>query len=134
VELEKDNLDFKTGRFYFRTSPFTLQLRHLEFLSKNKEYDVVYGNTHAGTYCAILGRITGIPLVLDMHGLVTQELFMENRLDIGPDFLVQYALSRLEDLEVTSMSDMIICGSRKMIDYLHTKRRISTSRMAYVPN
>lgn len=109
-------------------SPLHLFLIHLKHLSK-KKYDLVYGNTYSGAIFSILGKFKGIPLVLDLHGISEEDLLEDKSKWNFNSFLkntMQYLALRF--------SDRIICVSKKMMDYLHTEKKVPLNKMIYGTN
>lgn len=109
-------------------------VRHLKILLKN-HYDLVYGNTHYGTFISLLGKYTQkVPLIFDMHGGLIEEFLFENESYIysraSPKFILK---SFIEFLDIR-YSDKIICVSKKMVEYLHNKKKVPLEKMAYVTN
>jgi len=109
-------------------SPIVILFEHLVNLYRIK-YDVVYGNTFGGAFFCILGKLTGIPLVLDMHGVCEEFLIMDNKPNKFNLFLMKF-------MESTSLrfSDKIICVSRSMIDYFHKEKDIPLKKLVYGTN
>lgn len=120
-----------------RVSRYNVYFKHLEELNKD-EYDLVYGNTHYGALCAILGFFKRIPLVLDMHGGHLEEFLFNTHFDlktrISPRYLYKYFLCKFQEFLVLRKSNKIICVSHRMFDYLHNKKGISIAKLFYVTN
>lgn len=114
----------------------TVHIKHLRELAKDN-YDLVYGNTHSGTFHCILGRLRGMPLIFDMHGGLIEEFLLNNqfysRWKYSPR-LFEYLLNRSIDFADLHFSNKIICVSKKMIQYLHEEKGIPLEKMAYVTN
>lgn len=109
-------------------SPIFIPFKHLLILSR-KNYDIVYGNTYFSTFFSILGKMTGKPLILDMHGISDEFLLLEQK----PS---SFKMSLMKVMESISLrfSDKIVCVSRSMIDYLHNKKGIPLNKMIYGTN
>lgn len=109
-------------------SPLLIPFKHLWNVYRNK-YDIIYGNTFGGAFFSILGKLTGIPLILDMHGISDEFSVMENK----PN---KYKMRLIKLMEFLSLrfSDRIICVSRNMIDYLHNEKDIPYAKMIYATN
>jgi glycosyltransferase involved in cell wall biosynthesis len=114
----------------------TVHIKHLKVLFENK-YDLVYGNTHSGTFCSILGKLKGTPLIFDMHGGTVEEFLLINQSNPGwwhSSALKWYFRSKFMNFTDLRYSDKIICVSNKMIKYLHKENGIPLEKMAYVTN
>lgn len=109
-------------------SPITILFEHLINLY-HKKYDVVYGNTFGGAFFSILGKLSGIPLILDMHGIYEEFLIIDSKPAKLNLFLMKF-------MESTSLyfSDKVICVSRGMINYLHKEKEIPLKKLVYAAN
>ncbi|HTY90210.1 MAG TPA: glycosyltransferase family 4 protein [Methanocella sp.] len=105
---------------------------HVRVLSQEK-YDLVYGNTHTGTFCSLPGKLKNIPLIFDMHGGLVEEFQLNNSDVRGFYYIFQYIEDVVIDYLDKKCSDRILCVSRKMLQYLNEKG-IPASRLAYVTN
>jgi glycosyltransferase involved in cell wall biosynthesis len=116
---------------------FTVHIRHLRELAR-ENYDLVYGNTHSGTFCSVFGRLKGIPLIFDMHGGIVEEFLLNNQSNPAwkhsPRALYEYFIDRIIESVDLHFSDKIICVSKKMIQHLHSKKGVPLEKMAYVTN
>lgn len=113
----------------------TVHIKHLRELWRDN-YDVVYGNAPSATFCSMLGRL-GKPLILDMHGGLVEEFLLTNEHKWGwrnPSKLLEFLLVRIIEFVSLSFSSKIICVSNKMIQYLHTKKKIPLEKIVYVTN
>jgi len=111
------------------SSPLTVHIKHLQRLLK-EDYDVVYANMSSTTaFCCLLGKITGTPLVFDMHGSAVDESLLYH-----PPFSSQVLQDRFTQLLALRYSDKVFCVSRTMIDYLIAHNGISSNKLVYVPN
>jgi hypothetical protein len=103
-------------------SHLTVPMKHLKELSREK-YDLVYGNTHFGTFCAIAGVLKRVPLIFDMHGGLIEEFGLKNQgkpyWRFMPDQAFEYLLEKTIDVIDRHKSNKIICVSRWMIKYLN---------------
>lgn len=109
-------------------SCFTVHIRHLKELAKDN-YDLVFGNSHFGTFFSALGRLKKVPLIFDMHGGAEELLLKPNLISIGkyPIYMpIEYLNLRL--------ATKICCVSKKMIQHLHSKKGVPLEKMAYVTN
>jgi glycosyltransferase involved in cell wall biosynthesis len=118
-------------------SPTTIHIKNLIEVERG-HYDLVYGNTHYGTFYSILNRFIKIPLIFDMHGGLIEE-FLLNQQDnpdwkFSPKRIMEYILDRIIDQCDTEYSSKILCVSNKMLNYLHEKKGVPLQKMAYVPN
>ena len=131
---EKIDRKLSSRSFFFVKDYLEAQIKHLRLL-RNEKYDLVYGNTHLGAFCSLLGKfLTRIPLIFDMHGGLVEEFLLSNKISLNPLFFVKFALFKLVDFMDLQFSDRIICVSKKMIEYLHTRKNIPFEKMAYVTN
>lgn len=109
-------------------SPLSLFIYHFKKVTANK-YDLVYGNTYGGTFFCILGKLKGIPLVLDLHG-ISEEIEFDSITKKKKKY-IQYLITKFIECVSLHLSDKIICVSNKMIDYLHTEKKIPLNKMIY---
>jgi len=108
------------------SNPITLFFKHLSILKKGN-YDLVYGNTFAGTFFCILGKLIKKPLVLDMHGISEEFIIMKSPL------MIQITMKLMEKLALI-FSDKILCVSHEMINYLNTEKNVPLKKLFYIPN
>jgi glycosyltransferase involved in cell wall biosynthesis len=112
------------------------QLKHLRELSQDN-YDLVYGNTSSGAFYALLGRVKRIPLIFDMHGGRIEEFLLNNqsnsRWKYSPK-LLQFVLDNIIYFVALHFSSKIACVSRRMIQYLHSEKKIPLEKMTYITN
>ncbi len=122
-------VDFASYPWEYRSiAILTVHLRHLRRILHNN-YDVVYGNSHGGTFFSLLGKISSKPLIFDMHGGNYEEL-LERR---DGSFLVSYIRNKIPDSLNLFCSDKVICVSSKMMDYLKIEKGVSPKKMLYLP-
>lgn len=137
LEITLVNYIIKLGRFrkdseyiqddnVFIHNPLTLLFIHLIILIKG-EYDLVFGNTFAGGFFCILGKLTKKPLILDMHG-IAEEYKM-----YGKSRMLSIVMRLMEKIALL-FSDKIICVSHEMISYLRDEKKIPGKKLFYVPN
>lgn len=110
------------------SSPISVHFKHLKTICA-KKYDLVYGNTYTGAFVSTFGKLLGVPLILDMHGVSEEFLMMEKKPGICKISLLKF----MEFISLHS-ADKIICVSKKMIDYLHEKKGIPFEKMIYETN
>jgi len=115
------------------TSIPIVPIKHLKMLAK-EDYDLVYGNTHNATFCSLIGKLTGTPLIFDMHGELVEEFLLKNESNLSTKVLPKFVLNKLIDFMDLYFSNKIICVSKKMMEYLHSKKGVLLGKMAYVPN
>lgn len=118
---------------FYITTPLTDHITHLKVLLKNN-YDLVYGNTHGGAFCSILGKLTRTPLIFDMHGGLIEEFMLHNPKCNNLSSLFYLTYNKFVDYTCLRCSDKIICVSHKMISFLNSEKNIPISKMAYVTN
>ena len=123
---------YEQDSFVIASMP-TVHLKHLKILREN-HYDLVYGNTHTGVFCSLLGKLIKTPLIFDMHGGLVEEFLLENEFSLNPSFLSRFIQKKLIDFADLRFSDKIICVSHKMIEYLHDQKGVPLDKMAYVTN
>ena len=109
-------------------SPIIIPFVHLKKLY-SKKYDFVYGNTYSGAFFSIFGKLLGVPLILDMHGISEEFLTLDKR----PS---HYKLFLMKFMEFMSLffSDKIICVSKTMVNYLHKEKGIKLKKLVYGTN
>ncbi|MCK4454445.1 glycosyltransferase family 4 protein [Candidatus Parcubacteria bacterium] len=133
-ESHKKLKEMETKKYYKDSlmvlSPLSIPFKHFKKISK-QNYDLVYGNTHAGAFFSILGKLTGIPLVFDMHG-IPEEFLLVNELKISN--VHKFFLMKFMDSAALRFSDKIICVSKTMIGYLHNEKGVPLKKMTYVTN
>lgn len=110
--------------------PISIPIFHLKMILR-QNYDLVYGNTDAGTFFAILGKLAGIPLILDKHG-VPEELFLTDGIKISN--IHALILGKIMEIISLRYSNKIICVSKNMISYLHDHKGVPLEKMTYVTN
>ena len=118
---------------FVRTSIPTVHIKHFKTLLKD-DYDFVYGNSHASTFCSLLGKLTRIPLIFDMHGGLVEEFIFKNKFGFNPKFLFELSQMKLIDFIDLRFSDKVLCVSKKMIGYFHEQKGTPIGKMAYVTN
>lgn len=128
-----ENKEQYADHSFVMTSPMTVHFKHLKIL-RNGDYDLIYGNTHSGAFCSMLGKLTKTPLIFDMHGGLVEEILLENGFSFNPAFLSGFIQNKLIDFADLHFADKIICVSRKMIEYLHNQKGVPLKKMTYVTN
>jgi glycosyltransferase involved in cell wall biosynthesis len=114
---------------YINSSPLTVHINHLRHLLK-EDYDVVYANVHSiAPFCCMLGKMTGIPLIFDMHGSDVDEALLTH-LSFSPNVL-KY---RFTEPLALKYSNKVFCVSRAEIDHLIAHRGVPSNKLVYVPN
>lgn len=109
-------------------------VKHLKMVLKD-HYDLVYGNTHYGTFISLLGKyIQKSPLIFDMHGGIIEEFLFENGSNIYSKTSPRFILKSFIEFADIRYSDKIICVSKKLVEYLHNKKKVPLEKMAYVTN
>lgn len=121
--LDKDIED--SNNSYIIKSPIILPFKHLKKI-KFGDYDIVYGNNTAGPFFSILGKITEIPIVYDMHGTP-----YEYDLNEKPKF--EALLNRIMHYVSFKYSNRIICVSKKMLNHF-SKLSSDHNKFIYVTN
>lgn len=122
-----------SNRTFVITSAPAVHIKHLKILLKNN-YDMVYGNNHDATFCSLLTKLTKIPLIFDMHGDIVEEFLIKKGSNLSTKISLKFLLNTLIDFIDLKFSDKIICVSKKMIEYLHNKKKVPLEKMAYVTN
>jgi len=112
------------------SSPFSIPFKHFKRVYR-RDYDIVYGNTYAGAFFSMSGKLARIPLVTDMHG-IPEEFLLINGLKM-PN-MHKFLLMKLMNSIALRFSDKIICVSMKMIEYFHKEKNILYSKMVYFTN
>lgn len=112
-------------------SSYNAHFKHLKELC-NKQYELVYGNTHFGTFLSLLGKVKKVPIIFDMHGGLVEELLLIN--DKNYKNIFNYFIYKIIDTLDLSLSDRIICVSRKMIKYLNEIKNIPINKIKFVTN
>ena len=109
-------------------SCLTVHIKHLRELAKDN-YDLVFGNSHFGTFLSVLGRLKRVPLIFDMHGGVEELLLKPGLISIR-----EYPIYMLIEYLNLRLSTKVCCVSKKMIQHLHSKKGVPLEKMAYVTN
>lgn len=91
-------------------------------------YNLVYGNTYGGTFFCILGKFCGVPLILDMHG-VLEEFLLDSNISSSKLFLM-----RVMEFLSLKASDKVLCVSKKMMHYLNEEKNVPLNKMIYATN
>ncbi|CEL25000.1 glycosyltransferase family 4 protein [Methanobacterium formicicum] len=115
-----------TGDLFILSNPFSILFKHLRIVRK-ENYDLVYGNTFAGTFFCILGILNKKPLILDMHGISEEYLMNKSPLTT---IIVMKIIEKMSLI----FSNKILCVSYGMINYLHKNKKIPLKKLFYVPN
>lgn len=113
-------------------TPINIHLKHLKLLI-NGNYDLVYCNGPCSVFYSVLGKITRIPIIFDMHGDVIEEFLIKNP-KIGFSSLVKLNFIKFIDFISIRFSNVILCVSNKEITFLNRKKGISLDKMHYVTN
>ena len=95
---------------------------------------MVYGNGGA-TFYSLLGRLRGVPLLFDMHGLIAEEFLLKNKdreglAKVNPLYIECMLMDRLD----LHFSDTVVCVSKKQMRLLGKSYRIPQERMVYATN
>src|ERR1035437_1181771 len=106
----------------------SVHIKHLKTLLAD-HYDLVFGNDILGTFCALLGKLTRVPLICDMHGSWPEDVMAS-----GSSSSSQYWINKLIESSALKFSNKINCVSRHMMDYVHDRHNISMDRLSYVTN
>ena len=128
-----ENKEQYANHSFVMASPITVHFKHLKILH-NGDYDLIYGNTHSGAFCSMLGKLTKTPLIFDMHGGLVEEILLENVFSFNPAFLSGFIQNKLIDFADLHFADKIICVSHKTIEYLYNQKGVPLKKMAYVTN
>ena len=112
-----------------------VHLVNLELVVREK-YDLIYGNMWSGAFCSILARISGAPLVFDVHGGYAEEhrLVSDYSSNSGPKVSPGLFWKELVESVSLKLSDKIVCVSKRMMSYLDKEKRVPQEKMAYVTN
>jgi len=133
VENNEDELS-KNARVFITNFPGRANIEHLRMLVNEKDYDLVYANTHLACYFSLIGRLCQVPLVFDIHGdLVAEYRLHKGRLRNLPFYSIGLFKRGLIDVMDSYGANLIVCVSRKMIQSLQEKG-VSSNRIAYVTN
>ena len=127
----KDKEKYKKHKF-INSSFLTAHIKHLLYVRQNR-YDLVYGNTHIGTFYSALSKLTKTPLVFDMHGGLMEEFALESNPGFNTRFIARSLVNRLIDYTDLTLSNKILCVSRRMMESLK-KKGVSGNKLAYVTN
>lgn len=132
-KIQKTNIKFDVPISEIPVYTFTVHLRHLIEICKNR-CDLVYGNTHMGTFCSLLGKIK-CPLIFDQHGGLVEEFLLRNGTPklLTPSFF-KFLVFKFIDYTDMYFADRILCVSHKMIEYLCDYKNIDADKLVYVPN
>lgn len=128
-----ENKEQYANHSFVMTSLLTVHIKHLKVLLEN-QYDLVYGNTHSGVFCSLLGRLTKTPLVFDMHGGLVEEFLLEKGANPTSKISPKFFLNKFIDFMDLKFSNKVICVSKKMIEYLHNQKGVPLEKMAYATN
>ena len=114
----------------------TVHLKHLKIL-RNGDYDLVYGNMQGGAFCSLLGKITKTPLFFDMHDIAHRFYFIGDEPCAWlwhPFSTLKFLENNLAEFMDLTFCDKVVCASRRMLEYLHLKRKIPKTKLIYLPN
>lgn len=119
----------------FKSLIFTsinIHIKHLKLLINGK-YDLIYCNGPCSVFYSLLGKITRIPIIFDMHGDVIEEFLIKNP-KLGFSSLVKLNFLKIIDFISIRFSNVIFCVSNKEITFLNRKKGISIDKMHYISN
>lgn len=131
--LELENKEDFLDHEFIITSPLGVHLKHFNYLRKEK-YDLVYGNNYMATFFSLLGKLTKVPLIYDMHGDPVQEFLVENKFSLNPSFLARYLQFNIMHYSDLHCANEVLCVSHKAMDFMHEKKGISRKKLNYVTN
>ena len=131
-DMIKNPDNFKNHSFII-VSPFTVHIKHLKFL-RNAHYDLVYANTASSAFISLLGKVTKVPILFDMHGDIVEEFLIENKFSIFSSFLPNLIYKKLVNSISLRLSNHIITVSNEMINNLNSNRGIPLEKMSYITN
>lgn len=124
--------DFKNHSFVI-VSSLTVHIKHLKFLKKGN-YDLVYGNTASSAFISLLGKVTKVPLLFDMHGDIVEEFLIGNKFSLFSSFLPILIYKKLVNSISLRLSNHIITVSNEMINNLNLNKGIPLEKMSYITN
>ena len=124
--------NFKNHSFII-VSPLTVHIKHLKFLIDGN-YDLVYANTASSTFISLLGKVTKVPILFDMHGDIVEEFLIENKFSLFSSFLPNLIYKKLVNSISLRLSNHIITVSNEMINNLNSAKDIPLEKMSYITN
>ena len=116
--------------------PIVSQFQLLRVLSKC-HFDLVYGNTHAGTFYSLPAYLMNLPIIFDMHGGMIEEFLLsyENYSAMRKiKSLRSYLIKKTVDVFDLSISSKVVCVSKHMQEYVIQTKRVPVEKTAYIPN
>ncbi len=128
-----ENIDNFKDHSFVLSSPLSVHIKHLKFLRKGN-YDLVYANTASSAFISLLGKITKVPIIFDMHGDIVEEFLIENEFSLLSLFLPKLIYKKLINSSSLQLSDKIITVSDNMIKNLNTTKKIPLKKMSYITN
>ena len=97
---------------------------------KSVDYDIVYGNTFMGAFIPILlKKINNTPVILDMHGLLSEEYRLKE-----PNYNFNMFFCKILEYITIRFADKILCVSKNMVKYLHLKKGVPLGKLVYITN
>ena len=129
VERKSDGYN----HIYERVSRIDTLIRHLKRMLRDG-YDVVYTNTQSAALFSPVNKLVNVPMIVDIHGALVQELvFLNQDLGFSPRFLRRLMETQVAEFLGLTLSDKVVCVSKRMADYLEGNG-ISSSKLANITN
>jgi len=101
---------------------------------KQHEYDCIYANTSWAGFHSILGKkLNGLPMVVDCHGIPSEEFIMGAPPTRISDFF-RFTVLKMVDTWGIRNADLVICVSDSMRDYLAEHLDVPPETMCVIPN
>jgi glycosyltransferase involved in cell wall biosynthesis len=129
--LHKKNIPFNPplkNEYFIVSNLLLLFFKNIQLLKKER-FDLIYANTMGGMIFSIGGKIKGIPIILDMHG-ISEEYDFKNP---NKKWSINLFFHFLSFISIHS-ADAIVCVSNKMIEYYSKEKKISNKKLIYGPN
>ncbi len=111
-------------------APINIHLKHLKLI-KNGKYNLVYCNGPCSVFLSVLGKITNVPIVFDMHGDVVEEFKLKTKNKSGLSYKLKLYFIKTINLFSLKFSDKKICVSQNEIKKLN---KLGYKKTYYVTN
>jgi len=123
-----------TGAHEYVVAPRpVIPFKHLRAISKGT-WNLVYANMQTAAVHSCLTRLARVPLVVDLHGDVVAEFWIQTQLKPrSTGGIVGYSKWKAIDMISRCAATRLVCVSRRMMSILEAQG-IQKSRMIYVPN
>ncbi len=131
--LREKNLESDDFHRISINKSFLPQYSYLRCLMKHK-YDCIYANTSwAGFHSIFVRKICRIPMIVDCHGVPSEECIMSAHSTGISDFF-RFLMLKMVDKWAIRDAELVLCVSETMKDYLAEHLDVPPEKMCVIPN